>query len=103
MAKNQSAGCLIVSTGLIVGIVGVVVAGVLIFVASWATGGMFNPGMVAHRRPAPMTLEAAAEALLVTYVVLIFIGLPIFVVGAVVGAVVAAKRARVKPPPATPS
>ena len=89
---------LALSWGLVVGAVAVLVPAVLTFVISWVRGEVFDLAGIAHRRPAPMSAEAAAEAFYLTFFLLVIFGLPLFAFGSIVGAVVGVKKARKRNP-----
>src|SRR5262249_57419633 len=68
----------------------------LIFFLGWF-GGDVGDGTLAgfgHHRPPPMSLSAASQAIALAFIFVIFLGLPLFTIGSIIGAVVGAKKAR---------
>ena len=60
-----------------------------VFFWAWTSGEVFDPGMVAHNRPPPMSGPAALNALLFAYLFALFLGLPLFALWSIVCVIVA--------------
>src|SRR5205823_4131424 len=80
---------LILSWGLLGGGVALLLAALAIFVYAWLTGAHFRIAGGGAPPPAPMSIQAAVEALPIVYLVLVFFGLPAFAIGWIVGVIVA--------------
>lgn len=94
-SERLSRAKLMFGWGLLGGWVAVLVPAVLIFIWAWLVGdvGDLTLAGVGHHRPAPRSLEAASQAMAVAAIFVILLGLPLFAIGSVVGAVVGAKKA----------
>ena len=60
------------------GVVTIVIPGAIVFLWAWLTGQTYDPGMVSHDRPAPISADAAYNAAIMAYLVVLFLGLPLF-------------------------
>lgn len=60
------------------GVVTIVTPGTAMFVWAWSTAWSYDPGMVSHDRSAPMSSDAAFNAAIMSYLITLFLGLPLF-------------------------
>ncbi len=67
----------------------IVVPCVAFYIWAWANGETFNPGMVSHSRPEPMSYAAALGAIMYTIVFAVYRFVPLFAVWTTVCVVVA--------------
>jgi hypothetical protein len=86
----------IVGWGLLGGWVAILVPTAFILTWAWIKGdvGDLTFAGVGHHRPPPRSLEAASQAVAVAFVFVILLGVPLFTIGSIIGAVIGAKKAR---------
>ena len=76
----------VLSWGMFGGVVAVPIAAVLIFIFVWVTGTGFNPAGLPHSGPPLTGMQAVEDAFYMALIFGILIGgLPVFVLGAIVG------------------
>ena len=93
--QKLSRAKLMVGWGLFAGCVAVLVPAGMILILVWLAGdvGDLTLAGVGHRRPTPRSLEAATEGITLAAAFVILLGLPLFAIGSIVGAVVGSRKA----------
>ena len=69
--------------------VALLIPALAIFAWAWTTGARFNVASLGGDSPLPLSREAAFEAMMYTYLFVLFVGLPLFILWSVVCLVIA--------------